>query len=163
MREYRDLAVVAALFLGGVVLTVLFFWLTAASAAEQQDSRLRSALEELSPEISVGEPREVGEPPLLRVFPLESPGAGQIVELSVMGYRDELRFMARLGPQGEVEGIYVLADSEDPAYDWFLRDRELLRSALNRREPAEAVTGATVTVRALSEAISEARAVLEEP
>jgi Na+-translocating ferredoxin:NAD+ oxidoreductase RnfG subunit len=162
MRDYRDLAVVASLFLGGVILAILFFWLTGNAVAEQRDSRLRSALAELAGDVPVGEPEEVQEPPVLRLYPLESGASAYIVELSVLGYRDEVHFLARLSRGGTVEGVYVLSDGEDPAYDWFLRDRELLRSALNRREPAEAVAGATVTVRALSEAIDAARGVLEE-
>lgn len=162
MRDYKDLAVVASIFVGGMVLAVLFFWLTSSRVAEQRELRFRSAITALSGDASVGEPEEILESPVLRVYPLETEDRAYLAELSVMGYRDELRFLARLNAEGRVEGIYLLADREDPAYDWFLRDRELLRSALNRTDPPEAISGATVTVRALTEAIEAARGTLED-
>jgi len=161
MREHRDLVVLASLFVGGLTVTILFFWITGNAAEEHRSSQLRSAVTALSGGDMVGEAWEVEEPPVHRIYPLESEEGGYLVELSVMGYRGQLRFMVRLAGAGRVEGFHLLSDREDPAYDWFLRDPELLRNALNRSRPVEAVAGATVTVRALSEAVDEARDTLE--
>lgn len=162
MRNYRDLAMVGGVFVAALLLTGVFFWLTRPVVQEAGQVEYREALERLSQGAELGEPRRVEDPAVERVIPLDGGDGGYLAELSVMGYRDRVRFLVRLDSAGRVGGFALISDSEDPAYDWFLRDPELLTGALNRREPAEAVAGATVTVRSMADGVNAARRALEE-
>lgn len=162
MRDYRDLAMVGVVFLGALLLSALFFWLTAPVVRDARELHYRGALEQLSQGARPGEPRSVAASKVDRLIPLEGDAGAYLAEVSVMGYRDRVRFLVRLDQSGIVEGVALLSDSEDPAYDWFLRDPDLLTEAFNAAEPAEAVAGATVTIRSMADGVDAARRLLEE-
>lgn len=162
MREYRDLVIVGAVFLGALLLSVLLFWLSRPLVEESRELELRSALEDLAGGVELGEPLNVNDPTVRALIPLSGEAAGYLAELSVMGYRDEVRFLVRLDGGGRVERFALLSDSEDPAYDWFLRDLDLITRSLNRRTLPDAVAGATVTVRSMVDGVNAARRILED-
>ena len=163
MRDHRDLSMVGIVFVAALLLSVILFWLTTPLVRDNRELHYRGALEQLSRGAQLGEPRSVAGSEVERLIPLQGEAGTYLAEVSVMGYRDRVRFLLRLDGNGTVEGVALLSDSEDPAYDWFLRDPALLTEAFNAPDPAEAVAGATVTVRSMADGVNAARRLLEEP
>ena len=158
IRDLKDIGILALIFLGSVLLVFLVYFATEPVVRDRREQHLTEALTRLAAGESVGEALTVNELPVLAIYPLGGSDAPPLIgELSVMGYRDRLRFVARLSGEGALEGVVVLEESEEPVSDSLLRDPQRLEPALRRGAPEDGNAATRVTVAAMAEAVETLR------
>mgnify|MGYP006302904773 CR=1 FL=1 len=173
MWDMRDVGIVGAVFVGSILVVLLFFLATASSVSEREESLRTQSVQRLAGGETVVAVIESQERPAIRTLVLgdEQNPAAFLVELSVTGYRGRIRLMARLAPDGDVQDLVLLAESEGPSYDRLLRDSASLQAAVEAAleqdevgisATPEAVSGATYAVMRIAEGILTAQRSVRE-
>lgn len=155
MREFRDLAIVALMALLSLVVVTVLYWVTESTVVNRREMRFERALTTLAGTSAIGTVESLEADSLLRRASLEDGGA--LYEITVTGYREELRFLAGLDPSGSLTGVVLLRDAEGPGYAGFLRDTEEVAALLRgERQPQRLPAGAQVTLKAMSNGLTAA-------
>ncbi|MBN1357079.1 RnfABCDGE type electron transport complex subunit G [bacterium] len=172
MKDLKDVIILVLIaVIAGACLSVVYVS-TAERIAEVKRMELLEALKKVMPFLK-DSPREIafdfnGE--TILIYAVEEDGVleGAAVRMTTReGYGGDISFLMGVGPSGEITGFYLLSHKETPGLGTKAADRKFWGQFIGKsldnfsfkvkkdKGDVEAITAATITSRALSQALEK--------